>query len=210
MLLNYKDEGFSKIIMMLTILFIILGSFYFLSIKKDFHNGTLVWEFTSYFGTLFYTIWFWYISTNGKEILIKLSKSDPVKSFRIIGPVIALLALITVFHFILIFGKNILCDFLTQNSVIITLALIVIVYIIFYYINSLVIENNGTDSLTKELSNTFNCVDKPSLYIFITLLLYSIYVSYTGNLQSMEMFFSGAIAFELLLSGYIWTRTQVA
>ena len=206
----YSENKFYSILMLIAILSITIFSYYFLSVENNFQKGVRVWEIASYVITLIYTIWFWYVSKNGRTILKDISSNNILTVILITGPAIGGLSLITTFHLILILGGNALCGFFTYNSVNITLGLIVAVYMIFYYINKRVIKHCKNEKLKQEFTLSFKYIDKPSLFIFCILLTYSLYVNRTGNLHSMEIFFSGAITFELLLSSIVWAQTDVA
>lgn len=208
MLIDYKNEKFSGKILLAILIYIIFSSIYYLSFKDNLHKGIRIWELSSYIFTFLYTIWFWNFSDNGNKIFEDIGWK---RAYKVFSPLFILLFLITAFHIYLFFWSSTIGEFISRYSINITLLLIIAAYSTFFLINNqLKKHSTNNKKLIKNLKNTFDYVDKPVLYVFCMLFVYSVYVNIAGYIQSMEMFFSGAIAFELLLSGYIWTRTDIA
>jgi hypothetical protein len=207
--IDHRNQRFSKVILSFIAMLIIIFSIYFLSFKKDFLSGCRIWELASYIFTFIYTLWFWFWSENGGKLCDNIGGRRIIK--RIV-PALFGIFIISIIHLIVAINSNILGSFI-EYYVNISLLLLVGVYFIFLKINKLIKDSNSnrnTKEIKTELTSTADIIDTSAYYIFGILFIYSIFIYATGNIKPMEIFFSGAIAFELLLSGIIWTSTNVA
>jgi hypothetical protein len=199
-------------------------------LPANIHDTAKVWEVAAYAVTFFYTAWFWFVSQNGNILVGWLNKVDDANVMRKIVPALILMFVATAFHFCLVFLPMLVTEGLSDNAVPISMFLIVLVYVSFYLINRTVIAGlthrcdptpnecpktqDGQCKKAKfrrEWEATAKAIDYPTLWIFVLLFVYSICLwacTTTELLSNLEIFFSGAIAFELLLSSIVWANTE--
>lgn len=138
--------------------------------------------------------------------------------FKRIAPSIFLLLIIVGIHTYISFSNN--NQILKEFGILITLFLIIITYFIFNSITKQVVVTttninglSGEDltkrqTINKEFQNALKYIERPTLIIFCIMFVYALYCSFSGIVHEMETFFSGAIAFELLLSSIVWANTD--
>lgn len=227
----YNDNRFYCTLIFVTTTLLILFTLHFLNREIVFyetqngrnllpiaHKSVKIWEVGSYLITTFYTIWLWYFSDKGTNILDDIEKSKKRFGMYRIAPSIFLLLIIVGIHFYILFSNNI--QELKDFGVLITLFLIILTYIIFNLITKQVVETTFnvegfegvelTNRITihKEFKSALKFIERPTLIIFCIMFVYALYCSFSGIVQEMEIFFSGAIAFELLLSSIVWANTK--
>lgn len=220
----FKTNEFYCKLMYTTAFGVLIFTIHFINWENnDYHNAVKVWEVASYLITLIYTFWLWYFSDNGTKILDEIEKNEKRFGFKKIAPALLLLLVISVFHSIVIFSPSSL-GVLNKCSILLTLLLIFVVYKLFNVITKQVIlntknapTNNGTETeeqkterirINTEFNITLKYIERPTMYIFGTMLVYAGYCTLFGSIHDMEIFFSGAIAFELLLSSIVWSNTE--
>lgn len=203
----YKKNKFYCKLMLGAMLLIFAFTYIFFIKYDDYPKGASGWELTSYIVTLLYTYWFWWKSDNGKAILDQIDKERKGFAFRVIAPAMGGIGLITIFHIFMLFYRK-LWWFFDDYFMIITLFLITIVYMVFFNINKAVINFCEDPKFKNDFKVGLKYIDGPTLLIFCILFFYSIFVKITGHLHDMELFFSGAIAFELLLTSFVWANTE--
>lgn len=220
----YRVNSFYCKLMILTVAGIIIGNTHFLQdgtySKNDAVKGVVkVWEVAAYSVTCIYTAWFWKWG-NGTKILDEINSWKPATNIIL---AVVLLFFITLIHFIIIFGdvpvKSEYFDWVKPFTGLLSIGLIAAVYVLFLYINKSVIDNCDVELYKREFTGALKYIDRPTLIIFCILFLYAVYITVidvsTSTLyaadnyfHSIEIFFSGAIAFELLLSSIIWANTE--
>jgi hypothetical protein len=188
----------------------ILGfTIYFLTRQKpDYLDATKTWEVASYLLTLLYTGWFWLISPTGRKILKQISgKGDGLPAGFAVGIAMMLILIITYLHLdeIHIFGRLHVNELYLAP---INTFLLSFVYFIFCWIDKLVITHSSEDQVKRDFGVTYKNSDRPSLIAFVALFIYAAFVAVFVKEETMELFFSGAIAFELLLSSIVWANTE--
>lgn len=226
----YQDNKFYCSLMYFTVTTVVLSTTYFLNreiVHHENHQGNnlihiahtsvKVWEVGSYLLTLIYTYWLWYRSDKGTEILDEIEKTKKRFGMYRIAPSLFILFIIVVLHTVLIFSN---IWWLKGYEILVTLILIILTYIIFNSITKQVVKTtSGYTSLTngekekqevinKEFKITLKYIERPTLIIFCILFAYASYCTLCGIIHEMETFFSGAIAFELLLSSIVWANTE--
>jgi Na+/proline symporter len=199
--------------------------------SPNFDYAAKSWEVASYLVTLIYTLVFWRNKhKNGKKIISHIEakkESDGVTpkvnvSDRIWWT-LSVLLFISIIHTMILFEKPI-AHLLTGNSTvqegsflylinefptIATILLIVITYALFLNINLMVINHCEDTPYYEDFRIGMRYIDLPVLIIFCCLLIYSIFIAFTKDPTAMNGFFSGAIAFELLLSSMCWANTDM-
>lgn len=182
------------------------------------HKSVKIWEVGSYLITTIYTFWLWYISENGKKIRKDVEKDYDDFGFKLVAPSIFVLIIIVSIHTYIIFFNNV--EWLKHYGILLTLFLIILTYVIFNLITKQVVTttqkieglSNGElekrQTIHKEFKNALKYIERPTLIIFCIMFVYASYCSFSGIVHEMETFFSGAIAFELLLSSIVWANTD--
>jgi hypothetical protein len=213
----YERNKFYCLLMLTTALLITSFSVHFLSLP-DVHRATKVWEVAAYMVTTIYNLWFWFGTSNGHRIqdeIQAVSRGNHQKVRTTVLLSFITLVLITVIHTIAIFGGMFIVDWLWKPlatfSILITLSLIIFVYVLFVKLGKLVIDNCSTQKFKRDFIIGLKYIDRPTLIIFCILFMYAVYTtafSQFQHMESMEIFFSGAIAFELLLSSIVWANTE--
>jgi hypothetical protein len=235
----YRENSFYCKLMAVTLVGILLGNIHFLHsdeairqqlIKQGFSEPEIqqkiieielkstvkVWEVAAYIVTAIYNIWFWFGSNAGKQIFDSLRNVSRNAIINIILMIVAL-ALVAFLHIIVVLGNLDLLRIQLANrdflQILFTgqfsIVLIVIVYILYFFIDKSVITHTE-GRYQEDFRLMLIYIDKPILYIFIILTIYAGYTTLTGHFHSVEFFFSGAIAFELLLSSIVWANTKTA
>jgi len=197
----------------------------------DIDDAAKSWEVASYLVTLIYTWVFWRDSSkNGRKIIHEVEREKqedgitPKKTmhFQIIATLF-LLVIIAAIHTFILFGHYIFKSLtgcgtfeagtimyeLDNFPVIFTIALIVITYGFFLYISYLVTRHCKNRQFSRDFKIGLKYVDGPVFVIFCCLFIYSLCLTLSGQVAKMEQFFSGAIAFELLLSSICWANTDM-
>jgi len=172
----------------------------------DISSALKVWEIASYWVTTLYTFWFWTQKDRGVEILKKL-KDRNVETGIFLGAAILILLTFAIAHTYL-FYVGTYDNFIKANEPLMSLGLIVFVYIIFIIINNKVITHAKDPDVKKDIRTMHIYIDRPTAAIFVVLFTFAIYARYIGCLVAIENFFSGAIAFELILSSIVWSNTN--
>lgn len=182
------------------------------------HKSVKIWEVGSYLITTIYTVWLWYFSDNGTKILDDIEKDKKRFGMYTIGPSLLFLLIIVGVHSYIIFSNN--NEWLKHYGILLTLFLIILTYIIFNSITKQVVKTtknleglNESDkkerqTIHTEFKSALKFIERPTLIIFCIMFAYATYCSYCGIIHEMETFFSGAIAFELLLSSIVWANTD--
>lgn len=100
-----------------------------------------------------------------------------------------------------------------------TILLLYITYALFCKIAKTVIKNFDTDGnpvdmnkkqIKDDIENGLQYTDNPTRIIFLLLTVFAFILCHFKVYEGMEMFFSGAIAFELILSAIAWVNTDTA
>jgi hypothetical protein len=158
---------------------------------------------------------------------------EKVRFVLAIGGALVTLFLIVVGHIFITFGSN--HEYLRHYSILFSVGLILLTYFLFVYISNKVInltevklhsngkmtqvqkqEINFLNSKIEDYYNEFSFglkyTDRPMKWVFLIMFIYA---TYTAGLDffaaknimlEIEVFFGGAIAFELLLSSVIWAQ----
>ena len=71
-------------------------------------------------------------------------------------------------------------------------------------------EKTRNEQIKNDIKNGLQYVDKPTCIAFLILSILAFILCYFKVYEGMEMFFSGAIAFELILSAIAWVNTDTA
>ena len=159
-----------------------------------------LWEIASSILTAVYTIWFWK-SEKGIDILDSISETKPknkVKTTNSMWFAILLLVIIVFINFLTLTNNNKWFHF-------ITLVLMIATFSIFTWMDGLIIGNHTNKDVEREFRYLKNHSDIPGIIAFILLGLYFIFL----QAHPMELFFSGAIAFQMLFSSFIWANTEI-
>jgi hypothetical protein len=191
--------------------FIFGCTIYFLTRETpDYLDATKAWEVTSYLLTLSYTAWFWFWSPTGKEILKEISSKGDGDGLPAGGKIVIAMALIGVVTYLHLDESNIFKRLHLDeiNLAPINIFLLSLVYLIFCWIDKLVIRHSSKEQVKRDFKVTYNNSDRPSLIAFVALFIYAVFVRVFVKGETMELFFSGAIAFELLLSSIVWANTE--
>jgi hypothetical protein len=181
------------------------------TIYAQIRDAVKVWEVAAYITTAIYHYWFWQHSKAGEDIQTEIA-SKGAKNWRLnvkIFSVVVFLIIISVIH-IFILSENENNWWLSEYGGQISIFLIIIVYSLFIYNDRMVIFNGKTHKFKRDFIVGLRYIDRPILIIFCILFIYAIYTTATGHFHSIEIFFSGAIAFELLLSSIVWANTKTA
>jgi len=168
---------------------------------SDYSKLGNVWIIASSFITMAYTIWFWRISDNGTDILAKLkleNKKKHAKNLLTIGGVSSILFIVLIFN-ILMFNKN------GSFYVLYNLILMIVTFWIFLLIDKIIEGNHLDPNVVRDFKYAINNGDIPGLISFIILLGFYL-VTYQ---EQMNLFYSGAIAFQMLFISFIWANTDV-
>jgi hypothetical protein len=210
---NIKNNCFYCWLMLATTVVIIYFNVHLINVgfkDKFIVQALKVWEITAYWLTTIYTCWFWLNKKRGFEVLATMNQKQGVTGI-FLGISITLLLGFAVVHTLLFIGETFnpwIDGFIETNETLLSLALIVVVYTLFININIWII-NNTSDTLIKEDFKTMHkYLDRPTFVIFIIMFFFAFYVRLVGCLSSMENFFSGAIAFELILSSIVYANTN--
>lgn len=201
----------------------------------NIHSAIKVWEITAYTVTFIYTFWLWFIKIGFNIIEIlehKYGSSDKQKS-------IEKWQLITAVGFSLLFLFGIIISHvvvtlteLESISMLISVLLIFLTYVLFTYISKKIViltesklENPKQDVdierlnvLIEDYQDEFKFglkyMDYPMMLVFLIMSVYALYATcldYFASKHTMaelELFFGGAIAFELLLSSFVWAKNN--
>ncbi len=236
----YTSDTFYCELMYITSIVGVSSTIYFINWETiDVHRAIKIWEIAAYSVTLLYTLWLWKFKI-GNDIfqIIEYKKIPFWKKFRFAGAIIlslVFLFFIIIGHLFITFGNN--HEVIRHYSILISIALIFITYLLFAKISSNVIsltENKLTktknmtneDKKSIDLLNTkitdynnefkfgLRYMDRPMKWVFFIMLIYAFYVAgldcfaNKNVLLQIEVFFGGAIAFELLLSSLVWAKTE--
>jgi len=169
--------------------------------KKYLWVGTS-WEILSSILTIVYSIYFWFCNDEGKKILDMLGDNKKtIRRFMVFafinlilivvanvvnsinfywGPLSMLFAILTFGAFVFI--DQTLLDELNKNS------------------NT----NKEIEKIRKDVDYVLSNSDIPTLVAFAILFVYAIFMY-----NRMQLFFSGAIAFQMLISTVIWANTEI-
>jgi len=213
----------------MTITIIVSNIHIFNQSQPDLDDAAKTWEVASYLVTLIYTWVFWRDrDKNGRKIIYeveRIKEDDGITPRASIHSQIiitlVLLSLIAGIHTSILFGHFIFslltgyADFqrgsfmyqLERFPSIFTIGLILVTYASFLYINYLVITYCKRRQYSRDFVIGLRYVDFPVFVIFCCLFIYSLCLTLSGNSDQMDRFFSGAIAFELLLSSICWANT---
>lgn len=215
-----KENKIFSILFFLALLGISFVTFYFVMKEPLYYSERIGkwWETISCLFTATFTCYYWFISEEGTDILDDLEDYQKKQKLKTILKIISSVVLLGVIAFINIQTSGI-------ESHHIGLILMILTFLIFVVIDALIIKNyekkltnlvtNGasTDDINRinsklvSLKNLLNSSDVPGLIAFIILLAYYV-VTYFSNIK-MELFFSGAIAFQMLFTSFIWAKTDV-
>ncbi len=169
--------------------------------EPDYPKVGKVWEIANSLLTAAYTIWFWFIHKKGIKILDEIKNDEPLQKTRVIIRValsIVALVLIVTINLYTFSKSNIWWHGLT-------LLLMLITFSLFCWIDILIRRNHNVVYVRKDFKHALNNSDIPGVISFSFLILYFlIFHNY-----SMELFFSGAIAFQMLFSSFIWANTDI-
>jgi hypothetical protein len=212
-----SGNEFYCLLMLTTALVILFGTVHFLNLKTGrdqaaIDGGVKVWEVSGYIVTTLYTFWFWVSPRAKGRPTVKDMTGDKEKAIISIGLSLLILILFTLLHSYIIFGaiisKTEIYEPFGTYSVAINTVLVFCVYIVFCYIDKVVIRNSTGETLS-DFNTMHRFIDRPTLIIFGILSLYAGYTVFlTHQFQLLDRFFSGAIAFELLLSSIVWANTE--
>lgn len=189
--------------LLITLLGIIIFNILFLKGEKsEYKNIGKVWEIAGCVLTLVYTYWFWFLSDNGKNLLNKISIKDiRIKRLANISIKFALFILILV-----ILGNIYLTIDGNANLGFLSLFCAGLIFIIFCHIDSVIIAALPQKSKDRrDLKFAYYNSDIPTLIAFMFLSIYSLFMY-----ENMEIFYSGAMAFQMILSTVIWANTDLA
>ena len=199
----YRANKFFCWLMITTLVVVFVTSVYlsFFCKLSDYSKLGNVWIIASSFITMAYTIWFWRISDNGTDILAKLkleNKKKHAKNLLTIGGVSSILFIVLIFN-ILMFNKN------GSFYVLYNLILMIVTFWIFLLIDKIIEGNHLDPNVVRDFKYAINNGDIPGLISFIILLGFYL-VTYQ---EQMNLFYSGAIAFQMLFISFIWANTDV-
>ncbi len=195
----YKSNKTYCWLMAITLLIIGVGNYYYLFYKEsEFTKAGKVWEMASCVLTFIYTGWLWYISNIGDKILDGIHQDFRNRTTRMILLAETFLLFVIVIDIICIFNSS-------QHPILgyTSIALVIIIFILFVWIDRLIIKHHTNESIKSDFRYGLKNTDYPSLIAFSVLFIYAL-VTYS----SMEVFFSGAIAFQLLISSFIWANLE--
>lgn len=232
----YSTDKFYCDLMYLTVLIGISFTVHFINWETtDVHNAIKVWEISAYAVTLIYTFWLWIfnIGKNLINIIEHKYSSDSAKEinekYKLIGAIIIsllTLLIITIGHLAVTFYYN------NNFSIQISVALITTTYFLFVYIAKKMviltktsIANENDDVKIKEINEKIKeyqhefkfglkYMDNPMKWVFVIMVIYAGYATSLDifwekhTMEKLEMFFGGAIAFELLLSSFVWAKNN--
>lgn len=230
----YSTDKFYCDLMYLTVLIGISFTIHFINWETtDVHSAIKVWEISAYAVTLIYTFWLWVfdIGSNIIEIIEHKYNADNNQEFKekwkliiAIFLSITLLIIITGSHLTVTFYHNF------EFSIQISVFLITITYILFVYISKRMVNltekyidnpknekkinhiNESIKDYQDEFKFGLRYMDNPMQWVFIIMLIYAAYAtgldifSQKETMKELELFFGGAIAFELLLSSFVWAK----
>lgn len=164
-----------------------------------------VWEIACMIMTSIYTFWFWFLSKdeNGNRLTIldNVNNDAKQKTYIIVSIVLSVVLLIVASLmniYLVVFGIGIFWHW-------ISLILMVATFIIFWRIDNLVIDNHNDENVKKDFLYAKNNSDIPGIISFTFLAIYFLFL----HKYPMELFFSGAIAFQMLLSSFVWANTDI-
>jgi hypothetical protein len=232
----YSTDKFYCDLMYLTVLVGISFTIHFINWETtDVHSAIKVWEISAYAVTLIYTFWLWIfnIGSNLIDIIENKYSSDNKKEinekYKLIGAVILsllTLIIITIGHLTITFYHN------NKFSIQISVVLITITYFLFVYIAKRMVnlteknlENSKNDDKINEINKKIDeyqhefkfglkYMDNPMKWVFVIMVIYAGYATSLDvlwdkhTMEKLEMFFGGAIAFELLLSSFVWAKNN--
>ncbi|MCK5615900.1 hypothetical protein KAR91_79280 [Candidatus Pacearchaeota archaeon] len=185
-----------------------LSHFYIIKFtaEQDYCIIGKVWEMASSLLTAIYTTWFWCNKGGrGRVILDKLKDGENQEKVGVIIQIlmaVVLLSAIFLINFSTFFFK------LEKFSVLfhgLTLLLMVATFALFCRIDHLICRNNVSGKIRRDFNYALKNSDIPGVISFCVLAVYFVFV----HNYPMRLFFSGAIAFQMLFSSFIWASTEI-
>lgn len=196
------------------------------------------WVIGSSFLTSIYTYWFWHTKKGkGRRILHnitsttnqednKVTCSQTTTASSILLVVIALINIVAI-----IFDRYDTVEIvqlgswgsilLSHLNVFVTLLLMIVTYYIFCSIDKKIIDAYSSETerndincdeengiINRDFESTFINTDRPGFFIFVFLEIYFLVILFITK-GSMELFFYGAIAFQMLFASVISANTEI-
>jgi len=184
----YQKNKWFVWLIFIALVFITIGNIYFIACIDNKLAAGKVWEATCCLLTFVYSIMFW-LSKEGRTIFQSIKQI--FKKFTKIALFFAhgILLLVTIINISLIIN-------FTEKSGILSIGCVSLVFIIFCFIDlSIIYSLNKKSNKRKDFVYALTNSDFPTVLAFIFLFIYSLFI-YSG----MEIFFSGAISFQMLVS----------
>ena len=208
----FKNNRFYCWLMFITSLVLFYANIHLINVyHEDVKSVFKVWEITAYWVTTFYTGWFWLNKKRGGEVLATLPEKQGETGI-FLGVAITLLFGFAVIHTFLFFSETFndgIGKFIEENDAVLSLFLIILVYGLFMFLNMMIMKSKD-EEVSNEVSIMHRYIDRPTLFIFVIMFAVAAYSRSVSVvcLSDMKSFFSGAIAFELILSSIVWANTN--
>ena len=190
-----------------TFIITIIWGFGGFSLKNDI-NYWKNWENACVFSTVFYTILLFITGLFGGRFvgLIDLQVNADLKEFlkehlKKVGTIVSSLIIIVIFA-IFIGKENLLLIDIPLNRIEL-MALYFFISLLYLKINKILAKSNIPEK--DEMKNSILYCDGPISFTFLILVIYAMVLgSQKINDLGINPFFSGAIAFQMILSNIIW------
>ncbi|MFC1538652.1 hypothetical protein ACFL6H_04450 [Candidatus Latescibacterota bacterium] len=192
----YNDnKWYCRFLIIISIIIIIGNLFFLLRETPKYVSAGKVWELASCILIILYTSVFWFFSDDGEDLLDSIKPEIKTKTIRRIFWALGMLIGIIALNIWLIFKNN----SLVYGKI--STGFVVLVFALFCHIDNLIIHNHSDEEKQKEFRYYLSNSDFPSFITFFILFVYSWFIY-----NSMQLFFSGAIAFQMLISTVAWVK----
>jgi hypothetical protein len=175
----------------------------------DIRGACKIWELTAYWVTVLFTGSIWLSKERGRKILATLEDKQGQTGI-LLGIAITTLFFFAIAHTFLFFSTTFndnIRNWIEDHDPLLSLGLIIAVYSLFIAIN-LTIRKSKDPEVKKDITLMHKYVDLPTFFIFVIMFVFAAYAKYVGCLQEISIFFSGAIAFELIFTSIVYACTN--